>query len=191
MSRSAQNRSFRIRGAAPVWVMAALLTAGLFSAPCAREATADPQAQVPDLSSLQSLDLSSFVWTSHGHSQIRFAGTNGYACVFGDATNPRNVGPHGQELFCNKLLESTAGGNCRYREITQSSGAVGGPFKVDETDGSYCLGQLEGAPQLAAGHKLSSGTVTCGVGADFTACIDTAGGSTHGFVIRPSGNDLF
>lgn len=185
------GRTAGIRRAA-IAAMAALLLAGvMLGSACTREATADPVAQFPDLSQLTLLDSGPFVWTSRGHTQIRFAAINGYVCVFGDTSNPRNVSLYGQELFCDKRIESTPQGNCRYQQITRTSKADKGPFKLDETDGGYCLEQLDGAPPLPVGNRLSSGTITCGVGADFAACVDATGETRHGFVIRPSGNDLF
>ncbi|TDZ46706.1 hypothetical protein CCUG63695_01529 [Mycobacteroides franklinii] len=41
------------------------------------------------------------------------------------------------------------------------------------------------SPVLPTGSKLSFHGSTCGVGADFTACVDSA---KHGFVLRQDGN---
>lgn len=185
------RRASGVRRAVSTAMSSLLLTAAMLGSACTREATADPTAQFPDLNRLTPVDTSPFIWTSRGHSQIRFAAIKGYVCVFGDASNPRNVSTYGQELFCDKQIASTPEGNCRYQQITRTSKADKGPFKLDETDGSYCLEQLDGAPPLPSGSRLSSGTITCGVGVDFAACVDVTGESRHGFVIRPSGNDVF
>ncbi|MUM18069.1 hypothetical protein FZI91_17325 [Mycobacterium sp. CBMA271] len=62
---------------------------------------------------------------------------------------------------------------------------------VDPNDPSKALGPAQvyctefDSPVLVAGSKLSFKGSTCGVGADFTACIDT---TKRGFVLRQDGN---
>jgi hypothetical protein len=128
-------------------------------------------------------DTGPFEFTWRGGSALSFTTPDGsIACLFDAVASCNGVIP--------ALPTSASGGHtggCPYVSYPDVDIDAAGPYELN-AGGGTCPPFL-GRP-LAAGHRLVTSSMTCGVGNDnLVACIDSAG--KHGFVLQPSGSWAF
>ena len=110
-----------------------------------------------------------------GSTTVRFNTPFGYRCTMG----ARYISCGGNNLpgYVNRTELKETGCGQEVSNTGTNDSAYFSPQPI------YC--SESGGPVLQSGNKLSFEGLVCGVGADFTACIDT---TKHGFVLRQDGN---
>lgn len=154
---------------------AALGLVALFGVLTAPAAIAIPP-DFPNLDAFTPASPNTYVWQALPGSAgpLLFNTPFGYTCKMGGG----HISCGGNQLpgYVNQteLRDSDCG--------QMISSGYGQPAKFSPQP-IYCT--ESGGAVLQSGNKLSFEGLVCGVGADFTACIDT---TKHGFVLRQDGN---
>lgn len=106
-------------------------------------------------------------------------------CVM-DASEPKTLSSTG--IRCTGDLPDTEPGDCVIGSL--NGAGPSGSYGLTRTPGN-CSPFIAGEKQLSIGQKITYKNVTCAVGAgQLTACLDTHSGR-HGFVLKPSGSEVF
>ena len=152
-------------------------------------AAADPT--FPDLNSFSAVDPGPYQVYGRGTTSLVFDTPDGLSCGFGSARDMDD--PDGdQHLSCTGKFPARPSpappqnGQCALELINDAHGLI------YHFSSSYLWAPCDAGPSvrpLGVGQKISSGNITCAVGAgDLTACLDTRAGQRHGFVLQPSGS---
>ncbi len=142
----------------------------------------------PDLNAFAAVPVDDYFVTNYrGNSRtVNFSTPYNVNCSM-DASDPKPAGTS-TDVQCTGDLPDAAPGEC----VTASLGdsGPGSSYHLGRTP-SQCSPFVAGGKQLGVGQKLTYQNVTCAVGADqLMACLDTASGR-HGFVLKPSGSEVF
>jgi hypothetical protein len=152
-------------------------------------AAADPT--FPDLNSFSAVDPGPYQAHGRGTTSLLFDTPDGLSCSFGSARDMADPDAD-QHLSCTGKFPARPSpapprnDQCALERIDDANGLI------YHFSSSYTWGPCDAWPNvrpLGAAQKLSSGSITCAVGAgDLTACLDTRAGQRHGFVLQPSGS---
>jgi hypothetical protein len=148
----------------------------------------------PDLNSFTLVPVEDyFMGGQHGSSPesrgVAFSTPYSVNCTFEAPLSPQPGRPTG--VFCYGDVPGMSGTEslkCPTGNV-DGAGPAGG-YQITPQSGN-CSPFVEYGKQLGVGQKVAYRNVTCAVGADqLIACLDTNSGH-HGFVLKPSGSDVF
>ena len=170
-------------------VFAALCLSWLaFIAEPTSHASADPfPPGFPNLDPLTQVPAELYLLRFRGAGSIRFSTPDGIDCEF--PYSPSGSGKTSSAVRCSGSIPGIPDGaphvggqsECSYGRV------VPDPYRLD-TSAKGCDWPAASNKLLDVGQRIESGPVTCGVGEDYTACIDH---DHHGFVLRESGSWTF